>query len=113
MHETLTQSPAVTEASDGIEAAALRAEAWAGEPFLRGDEDVAGALRPGTALRLALDSALGEIEAGLAAPSSEWRVRFGLMLGLERVLSEGGLSDDDVRSLAAHGYDVPSGTEPV
>jgi superfamily II DNA or RNA helicase len=88
MHETLTQSPAVTEASDGIEAAALRAEAWAGEPFLRGDEDVAGALRPGTALRLALDSALGEIEAGLAAPSSEWRVRFGLMLGLERVLSE-------------------------
>jgi tRNA (guanine37-N1)-methyltransferase len=32
---------------------------------------------------------------------------------LERLLLEGGLTDDDVRSLAAQGYDVPSGTEPV
>src|SRR3984957_13671225 len=32
---------------------------------------------------------------------------------LEDLRREGGLSDDDVRSLAAHGYDVPSGTEPV
>ena len=43
---------------------------------------------PGTALRHALDSALAEIEAGRPEPSSEWKVRFGLMLGLERVLSE-------------------------
>jgi tRNA (guanine37-N1)-methyltransferase len=32
---------------------------------------------------------------------------------LEHLRREGGLSDDDVRSLASHGYDVPSGTEPV
>jgi tRNA (guanine37-N1)-methyltransferase len=32
---------------------------------------------------------------------------------LERLAGEGGLTDDDVRSLAAQGYDVPSGTEPV
>ena len=32
---------------------------------------------------------------------------------LERLLEEGVLSDDDVRSLAEQGYDVPSGTEPV
>ena len=32
---------------------------------------------------------------------------------LDELRREGRLSDDDVRSLAAHGYDVPSGTEPV
>jgi tRNA (guanine37-N1)-methyltransferase len=32
---------------------------------------------------------------------------------LEELRREGRLSDNDVRSLAAHGYDVPSGTEPV
>jgi len=32
---------------------------------------------------------------------------------LERLVGEGALTDDDVRSLAAQGYDVPSGTEPV
>jgi tRNA (guanine37-N1)-methyltransferase len=32
---------------------------------------------------------------------------------LDQLRREGGLSDDDVRSLASHGYDVPSGTEPV
>ncbi len=32
---------------------------------------------------------------------------------LERLLGEGALTADDVRSLAAQGYDVPSGTEPV
>ena len=65
MHETLTQSPEVLETSDGIRAAALRAEAWAGEPFLRpDDEDPETTLRPGSALRHALDDALAEIEAG-------------------------------------------------
>ncbi len=89
MHETLTQSPEVWETSDGIRAAALRAEAWAGEPFLRpDDEDPETTLRPGSALRHALDDALAEIEAGRTEPSSEWKVRYALMLGLERVLSE-------------------------
>jgi ribonuclease E len=88
MHETLTQSPAISEGSDGFEAAALRAEAWAGEPFLRPEEDTTAVLRPDTALRRALDSAIGEIEAGRPEPSPEWKVRYALMLGLERVLSE-------------------------
>ncbi len=89
MHETLTQSPELGETSDGIRAAALRAEAWAGEPFLRtDDEDPATSLRPGSAMRRALDDALAEIEAGRDSPSSEWKVRYALMLGLERVLSE-------------------------
>ena len=88
MHETLIESPHDWEASDGIRASALRAEAWAGEPFLRPDDDSAASLRPGSAVRRALDDALAEMDAGLGAPSSEWKVRYALMLGLERVLSE-------------------------
>src|SRR3954447_1308713 len=88
MHETLTPSSTLSEAPDGIHAEALRAEAWAGEPFLRADEDPAVVLAPGTAFRIALDAALAEMAAGNKAPSAEWKVRFALMLGLERVLSE-------------------------
>ena len=69
-----------------LAAAAARAEAWAGEPFLHADEDPAVVLAPGTARRRALDEALAELEAGRGEPSPEWKVRFGLMLGLERVL---------------------------
>src|SRR5205823_4037380 len=61
--------------------------AWAGEPFLHEGEDPAVVLAPGTARRQALDEALGEMEKR-TEPSPEWRVRFALMLGLERVLSE-------------------------
>jgi superfamily II DNA or RNA helicase len=71
-----------------MRADALRAEAWAGEPFLRADEDPESVLAPGTARRRALDDALVEIDAGANEPSSEWQVRYALMLGLERVLSE-------------------------
>ena len=45
-------------------------------------------LAPGMPRRRALDEAIAELDAGTAAPSPEWKVRFGLMLGLERVLSE-------------------------
>ncbi len=69
-------------------AAALRAEAWAGEPFIREGEDPAEALGEGTARRRALDDALAEMDAGLKKPSSKWKVRYGLLLGLERVLAE-------------------------
>ena len=65
MHETLTQSPVVWETPDGIRAAALRAEAWAGEPFLEADDDRSKRLRPGSALRRALEDALAEMDAGL------------------------------------------------
>jgi superfamily II DNA or RNA helicase len=45
-------------------------------------------LGPGTARRLALDDALEEIEGGRRLPSYEWKRRYALMLGLERVLSD-------------------------
>jgi ribonuclease E len=76
-----------SEPADGLEAAALRAQAWYGEPFLHPDEDPATALAAGTARRRALDDAINEIDAGARTPSSGWRVRYGLMLGLERVLA--------------------------
>jgi superfamily II DNA or RNA helicase len=88
MQRTTDYPTRASEATDGLAAAALRAEAWAGEPFIRDDESPEEALAPGTARRRALDEALGEIDAGRRTPSPEWKVRFGLMLGLERVLSQ-------------------------
>jgi ribonuclease E len=75
-------------ASDELVAAAQRAGEWAGEAFIRPDESATEVLAPGTARRRALDDALAEIEAGQPAPSAPWKVRYALMLGLERVLSE-------------------------
>jgi ribonuclease E len=88
LSETLTHSPTDSEEAAAIRADALRAEAWAGEPFLRGDEAPEAVLAPGTARRRALDDALTEIDAGRKEPSSEWKVLYALLLGLERVLSE-------------------------
>jgi ribonuclease E len=88
MQET-TEIPTIeSEATDGLAASALRAEAWAGEPFLREGEDPARVLAPGTSRRRALDDALAELEAGRNEPSPQWKVEYGLMLGLERVLAE-------------------------
>ena len=88
MHETdLIPTHPSSEPASGLEAAALRAQAWYGEPFLHPGEDPAAALAPGTARRGALDDALVEMEAGNRVPSARWRVRYGLMLGLERVLA--------------------------
>ncbi len=86
--ETITHSPNESGDALAIRADALRAESWAGEPFLRPDENPDVALAPGTARRRALDDALAEIGAGVPAPSPEWRVHYALLLGLERVLSE-------------------------
>ncbi len=88
MQETLKQSPTDSEAPGVLATAALRAEAWAGEPFVGADEDADVVLAPGTALRRALDDALDELDAGRREPSPEWRVHYALMLGLERILSE-------------------------
>jgi ribonuclease E len=88
MHEATTIPTLTSDTSENLTAAALRAESWFGEPFLAPDEDALQALAPGTARRAALDDALAEIHAGLAAPSARWKVRYGLMLGLERVLTE-------------------------
>jgi len=87
MHKTTEQPTLAPEAADGLAASALQAEAWAGEPFLHPDEDPGVVLAPGTARRRALDDALTEIEAGAEEPSYGWKIRYSLMLGLERVLS--------------------------
>src|SRR5213592_2338205 len=86
MQETTEQRTA-TPAMDGLVADAQAGD-WAGEPLLHDGEDPAQVLAAGTARRNALDAALAEIEAGLDTPSSQWKVNFALMLGLERVLSE-------------------------
>ncbi|HEY2310895.1 MAG TPA: DEAD/DEAH box helicase family protein [Gaiellaceae bacterium] len=89
MQEAIQQpTSSELEAADPVVAAALRAEAWAGEPFVREGEDPAQTLAEGTARRRALDDALAEMDAGLKTPSSKWKVRYGLLLGLERVLAE-------------------------
>jgi superfamily II DNA or RNA helicase len=88
MQEAIEHSTVASEETDGLTAAALRAEAWAGEPFLRPGENAAEVLAEGRARRRALDDALGEMAAGKRTPSSEWKVRYALMLGLERVLTD-------------------------
>jgi ribonuclease E len=88
MQEIKEQPTTASEATDGLTAAALRAEAWAGEPFIREGEDPDQVLAPGTSRRRALDDAVAEMDAGRRAPSSDWKVQYGLMLGLERVLAE-------------------------
>jgi ribonuclease E len=88
MQKIIDQPTKAPPGADGLEGMALRASTWAGEPFLHEDEDAGAVLAPGTARRQALDEAVAEIEAGRAVPTPEWKVRFALMLGLERVLSE-------------------------
>jgi ribonuclease E len=88
MQETIDQLLTVSVATGSLVTAAERASEWAGEPFLHPDEDAAQALASGTARRRALDDALVEIEAGRERASPEWKIRYALMLGLERVLSE-------------------------
>ena len=88
MQETTEQPTLAPEAENGLSEAAARAQDWAGEPFLRADEDPAVVLAPGTARRLALDDAIEEMDAGRGTPSYEWKRRYALLLGLERVLSD-------------------------
>src|SRR3954454_10536671 len=83
MQEIIDQPLTVPVATDSLVASAERASKWAGEPFLHPEEDTAQVLAPGTARRRALDDALTEIEAGRKKPSSEWKILYSLMLGLE------------------------------
>src|SRR5215210_2805224 len=87
-----------------------RAERFTREPFLFEGEDPAVALAPGSARRVALDSALAELDAGATHPSVGWRRTWSLLLGLERLLSdeEPALADGTV--LSAHQVDALSGT---
>jgi superfamily II DNA or RNA helicase len=88
MQEAIEQPTVPSEQADGLAAAALHAETWAGEPFLFPDEEPASALAGGRARRRALDDALAEMEAGRKTPSAEWKIRYALMLGLERVIAD-------------------------
>src|SRR5919204_3391217 len=88
MQDTAELPTMTSGAAAELAEAAARAENWAGEPFIQPDEDPAVALAPETSRRRALDDAVVEMDAGLDAPSNAWRVRYGLMLGLERTLSE-------------------------
>jgi len=109
MQEAIHQPTTFSEAGDPLAAAAFRAEAWAGEPFLRDGENPAEALAPGTARRRALDEATAEIEEGGRAPSPQWKVRFGLMLGLERVLAEPEPRTKSGTALRRHQVDALAG----
>ena len=88
MQEAIEHPTVASEETDGLTAAALRAQTWAGEPFLREGENAAEVLAEGRARRRALDDALAEMESGRRTPSSPWKVRYALMLGLERVLTD-------------------------
>jgi ribonuclease E len=84
IEDLIVETTVPADVAEGI----ARAEAWAGEPFLHPGEDAERVLAEGTARRRALDDALAEIEAGERAPTPRWKVRYGLMLGLERILSD-------------------------
>jgi ribonuclease E len=87
-----------------------RAETFARESFLVPGEEPEQALAPGTARRAALDDALAELEAGRTEPSVEWRRKYSLMLGLERLLAEEEPHLADGTTLSAHQVDALSGT---
>src|SRR5689334_7831182 len=91
-------------------AAIARAELFTRERFVYEGETLEDALAPGSARRRALDAALAEIDDGAERPSIEWRRKFSLLLGLERLLSdeEPHLADGTV--LSAHQVDALSGT---
>src|ERR687892_2790525 len=88
MQEAIEHPAVPSEETDALTAAALRAAAWAGEAFVHPDESPAEVLAEGRARRRALDDALAEMDAGRRAPSPAWKVRYALMLGLERVLTD-------------------------
>src|SRR4051812_41868567 len=87
-----------------------RAEQFTRERFVHEGEDAGAALGPGTARRTALDNALAELAQGAEHPSTEWRRRFSLLLGLERVLSEEEPRLVDGTLLSPHQVDALSGT---
>src|SRR5215210_4126943 len=104
--ETATLAVAPLPSSDDLE----RAAAFTREPFLLDGEDPAVSLAPGSARRVALDWALAELAEGAAAPSTKWRRRWSLLLGLDRLLSQEEPVLVDGTVLSAHQVDALSGT---
>src|SRR6478672_4993082 len=87
------------------------AEKFTFEPFVHEGDDPAVVLAEETPRRRALDEALAEIDEGLKQPSVQWRQKYSLMLGLERLLSQDEPTlADRVTTLNAHQVDALSGT---
>jgi ribonuclease E len=101
---------AAAEAAIPEQAAIARAEAFTRERFVHDGEDTAVALAHGSARRRALDDALRELDAGAKVPSTRWRRRYALLLGLERLLSEDEPRLADGTLLNPHQVDALSGT---
>ena len=109
MQEPTIISQLSSASTPELEDAAERAERWFGEPFLHPGEEADVALAPGTARRRALDDALDELDAGHRVPSSGWKVRYGLMLGLERVLAADAPATAAGTGLRRHQIDALAG----
>ncbi len=90
--------------------AIARAELLTRERFVYEGETIDEALAPGTPRRRALDAAVVEVDQGHTTPSIEWRREFGLLLGLERLISEEEPHLVDGTVLSAHQVDALSGT---
>jgi len=99
-----TGGPVASDADIG------RAEAFTREQFVHEGEDAAVALAPGSPRARALTDALAEIEAGEKLPTTKWRRRWSLLLGLERLLSEEEPHLADGTTLNPHQVDALSGT---
>ena len=104
--ETATLAVASLPSSDDLE----RATAFTREPFLLEGEDAATALAPARPRRRALDAALAELDEGAKVPSTHWRRRWSLLLGLDRLLSQDEPALVDGTVLSAHQVDALSGT---
>src|SRR3954468_5643441 len=88
-----------------------RAEKFTFEPFVHEGDDPAVVLAAGTPRRRALDDALAEVDAGLKQPSIQWRQKYSLLLGLERLMAqEEPKLADGTTTLNAHQVDALSGT---
>jgi superfamily II DNA or RNA helicase len=79
------------------------------EPILL-DGESPGDLAPGSARYRAVAAALDDLDTGRETPSPEWRRRYSLLLGLERLLSTEPVQLADGTELTEHQVDVLSGT---
>jgi ribonuclease E len=109
MQEATLKTPTTTASAEALAAEAEAAARWAREPFLHPEEDPDVALAAGTARRTALDDAQAEMASGRRAPSPGWKVRYGLMLGLERVLAAEAPTTAAGTSLRRHQVDALAG----
>jgi superfamily II DNA or RNA helicase len=106
----LADSISVAEAAPVSGEDLARAEEFAREPFVLEGEEPGAALAEGTTRRAALEDALVELAAGLDEPSVEWKRRWSLILGLERLLAQEEPKLVDGTTLSAHQVDALSGT---